>query len=252
MSKVTINSGLVRADKRIRVALPLRITYADGKDKPSYIMACTYDISGRGAKVSALGDDLKVGDIIAVERGRNKVFCRVVWVGSAGSPRQGQVGIETVDPGRPLWKNELVELSQMFDRLPRFGGPPASFRPGGGLRERRHFLRLGVEGSAELLRPDGGRIHTLGSLRDLSHAGCRVMAPHPLVRGTDLRLILNVANYDLGFKGQVRHVLDTEAGIEFHAVRKGDQELLQTVLRMLEEQPLEDPFEDQIEVQPGR
>ena len=48
-------------------------------------------------------------------------------------------------------------------------------------------------------------------------------------------LVLNVANYDLVFKGQVRHAaLDVGLGIEFREVRKGDRAVLQHLLQKIE------------------
>jgi len=67
-----------RNDKRIHVALPVRITYWDKNKKPGLEMACTYDISTHGARISSLRCIKETGEIVAVERGRNKAFCRVV------------------------------------------------------------------------------------------------------------------------------------------------------------------------------
>jgi hypothetical protein len=72
-------------------------------------------------------------------------------------------------------------------------------------------------------------------LKDVSEVGCLVTTKSLLLPGTDLKLVLNVANYDLAFKGQVRHAaLDVGLGIEFREVRKGDRAILQHLLRKLE------------------
>jgi len=52
--------------------------------------------------------------------------------------------------------------------------------------------------------------------------------------GTDLKLVVKVANYDLSFKGQVKHAaVDVGLGIEFREIRKGDRAVLQYLLRKL-------------------
>src|SRR5271170_4873790 len=92
-----------RSDKRIQVALPLRITCWDGDIKPSLDMACTYDISVRGARITGLRSVKEPGEIIAVERGRNRAYYRVVWVGRENSELRGQIGIQCVETERLMW-----------------------------------------------------------------------------------------------------------------------------------------------------
>ena len=71
-----------RQKKRIQLALPIRVTYWDDTQKPCLEIACTYDISEHGARVTGLRCVKEAGEVIAIERGKNKAFCRVVWVGS--------------------------------------------------------------------------------------------------------------------------------------------------------------------------
>ena len=102
----------------MEVALPLRVTFWDCENKPLLAMACTYDISSRGARISGLRAVVEAGDIVAVERGKNKTFCRVVWVGDLNSKQRGQVGIQSVEADRLMWDTELREMSTVFDSLP--------------------------------------------------------------------------------------------------------------------------------------
>jgi hypothetical protein len=54
--------------------------------------------------------------------------------------------------------------------------------------------------------------------------------------GTNLRLVLNVGNYDFTVKGAVRYAAkDKGLGIEFMEIRKGDGPVLQYILRKLAE-----------------
>src|SRR6476646_1856462 len=60
------NKSPDRSGKRIHVALPIRVTYWDSENKPSLEMACTYDISSRGARITGLRCVKATGDIVAV------------------------------------------------------------------------------------------------------------------------------------------------------------------------------------------
>jgi hypothetical protein len=230
-----------RAARRVQVALPLRVTYYDAGNKPCLSMSCSYDIAERGARISALRHGLKAGDIVAVDRGRTKVFCRVVWIGGAGTPRAGQVGIECTDPAKSMWENELKQFEEIYDALPRVNGIGKGLQPGTNERERRRFHRTVAEGWADLT--EGEETHTIADLQDLSEYGCRLVSRHSLAPGMSLDLSINVAHYDLKFKGQVRNSVDLALGIEFREARKGDMQMLQHLVRKLDEQKLEECFQ---------
>ena len=232
------SSSALRASRRVQVALPLRVTYYDAGNKPILTNACSYDIAERGARIGALRHGAKPGDIVAVERGRTKIFCRVVWVGEPGSPRAGQLGIECSDPAKAMWEKELKEFDVLYESLPRANGMGRGFQPGTLERERRRFQRLAAEGWADLI--EGEETHTIADLQDLSEYGCRLISRHPLPPGLNLDLELNIAPYDLKLKGQVRNAMELALGIEFREARKGDLQMLQYLLRKLNEQRREE------------
>lgn len=236
-----------RADKRIQVALPLRVTCWDSQNRPRLELACTYDISARGARMTALRDVTEPGDIIAVERGRNRIFCRVVWLGGSNSARRGQIGVECLETERQMWETELRDLAEVYDPIPGgwniWGGGSL-----GGVRDRRRHSRFPIEGVAQLRNQGPNTTEIEAQLRDLSELGCLVTPQRTLLRGTELKLVLNVGNCDLGVKGQVRHVAsDLAAGIQFREIRKGDRERLRHLLQQMAEQELEESFQLEIE-----
>ena len=235
-----------RADRRVHVALPVRITYWDKDKKPGLEMACTYDISPHGARITSLRCIKDTGEIVAIERGRNKTFCRVVWIGDANSELKGQIGLQVVEAEREIFEAERKDLDDVFDPVPKdaTGRPNDSTYKG----NRRRQDRFNLEGAAELLNA-GKKGPEKVALKDLSETGCLVTTKQVLLPGTDLKLVLNVANYTLCVKGQVKHsALDLGIGIEFSEMRKGDRQTLQFLLRKLEEKKLEEVFE--LEVQP--
>jgi len=224
-----------RSDKRIHAALPIRVTYWDKEVKPRLAMACTYDISPRGARVTALPGLAGVGEILAVEQGRNKTWCRVVWVGDDSSQRRGQIGIQCIDSDATLWKAELRYMQEQYDPMAPEGLLGRMKWIGSLDRDRRRYRRFQVAGLVELLRHGADTGSLQGELKDLSSFGCLVTSKDPMVAGTDVKLSLRVANYDLRLKGRVLHASgNLVLGIEFRQIRKGDRQLLDHLLQKLD------------------
>ena len=224
-----------RIEKRISVALPVRVTYYDAEAKPRLEMACTYDISAHGARVTGLRCVKEPGEIVVVERGRSKAFCRVVWIGEPDSPLRGQVGIQCVEAQKSLWASELRDMEEIYEPVSRDGGV-YRVKPTSGNGNRRRHQRFVAEGAADLLEKSTTASHLEGSLRDVSEVGCLVATKSLIRPGTDLKLVLKVSNYDLSLKGQVKHAaINFGLGIEFREIRKGDRDILQYVLRKLAE-----------------
>ena len=233
MTQSKVKEAVDRSDKRISVALPVRVTYYDSGSKPRLEMACTYDISAHGARLTGLRCVKEAGEIVTIERGRSKAFCRVVWIGEASTHLQGLVGIQCVEAEKTLWSAELGDMEQVYESVVRDARRPSWRSSEAG--NRRRFPRFGTGGYVELLHKGSGPAHLDGMLKDVSEIGCLVTTKSQLLPGTDLKLVLNVANYNLAFKGQVRHAaLDVGLGIEFREVRKGDRAILQHLLRKLE------------------
>jgi len=224
-----------RSDKRIHAAVPIRVTYWDKDMKPRLAMACTYDISPHGARVTASPGMAGVGEILAVEQGRNKACCRVVWVGDDTTKRRGQMGIQCIDPESTLWENELRYMQDQYDPMVPEGLLGRMKWAGSLERDRRRYRRFQVTGVAELLRHGVDTGSVQAELKDLSSFGCLVTSKGLMVAGTDLKLSLRVANYDLWIKGRVLHVSDSRGlGIEFREIRKGDRQLLDHLLKKLD------------------
>jgi hypothetical protein len=236
------NKSPDRSGKRIHVALPIRVTYWDSQNKPSLEMACTYDISSRGARITGLRCVKATGEIVAVERGRNRAFCRVIWVGEANSELHGQVGIQCVESERLMWETELRDMEEIYDPLQRDNGilrMNYSLPVGSGNRRRQQ--RFSAQGVAELLKRGPDATHSEADLKNLSETGCLIKTKQAVLPGTDLKLVLNVSNYDLSVKGQVRHAAEVGLGVEFREIRKGDREVLQYLLRKLSREEEEKP-----------
>ena len=225
-----------RLSKRIHIALPVRITQWDSENRPTLTMACTYDISPLGARVTGLRNP-KIGEIIAVERGRmGKFFCRIAWVGEKNSPLQGQVGIEGVELQRTMWESELHDMEEVYDPIQPHKPMRGALT---GERIRRCGPRFEIQGYADL--PQVNVQHA--SVKNLSEMGCLLVTNDSLPTGSNLKLTLNVAQYDLTVKGSVRHAESGGVGVEFSEIRKGDRQVLQFLMKKLTEQQFEQAFQ---------
>lgn len=239
------NQPAARIDKRIHVCLPIRVTYWGEDSKPRLEMACTYDISSHGARLTGLRCVKQTGEILAIERGKNKALCRVAWIGDPDSQLRGQVGVQCVEEGKILWESELRDLEEAYDlmvqdsavsRLTRSAANSSLGTLGG---NRRRFERFAVEGTAELVGTGANGKYLEGNVRNISEMGCLVTPKGIVNPGTEMKVVLCVSNYDLTLKGSVRHAkAEIGLGIEFREIRKGDRQLLQYLLQRLAAQQL--------------
>ena len=231
------------AEKLIHLALPVRVTHMHMRNgaRTAQELACTYDIHPRGARLLS-SRDVKVGDLVTVERGRTKSICQVVWTADPGSTLRGQFMVECVEGSKIPWADELRQMDEQY--LPVVpGGPnraPAMNDFRRGQLNRRRRPRFQVEGGADLAEI-GGQSRVEGRLEQLSEYGCLISARDLLVPGTGLRLILNMCDVSVALRGHVRYTAENRAmGVEFQEIRQGDRPLLDYVLKRLKKPAVED------------
>jgi hypothetical protein len=225
--------GTTPVEKLIHLALPVRLTHLASGGRGGQEIACTYDIHPRGARLLSFRD-VKVGDLITVERGRNKSMCQVVWTADPKSALRGQFTVECVEGNRIPWEDELRQMQEQYLPIMADGGPKNKKQTAmntfsRGDQNRRRRPRFQVEGEADLMEI-GGR-SSVGRLEQLSEYGCLISASDLLVPGTGLRLALNIYDVSVALKGNVRYTAGNRAmGVEFHEIRQGDRPLLDYVL----------------------
>ena len=201
-------------------------------------MACTYDIHPHGARLLS-ARDVNIGDLVMVERGRNKAICQVVWSADPSSPLRGQFSVQCVD-GKTPWDEELRQMEEEYqpvilDGLERRATNTTFTRPDANRRRRPRFF---VEGEAEVT---DGVMHLEGAVEQISEYGARLSVIRPLHPGTDFRLTLNVFDVSLALKAQVKYLVDKLGmGVEFQEIRRGDRPLLSYVLSKLRTRRVED------------
>ncbi len=235
-----------RQKKRIQLALPIRVTYWDDAQKPRLEIACTYDISEHGARVTGLRCVKEAGEVVAIERGKNKAFCRVVWVGEPNSEMAGQIGLQSVEPDRTMWEAELKDMVEVYEPVLSDGNVKGR-RTFASHERRRRRERFSLEGTAELVEEGAHTFKSDVVLKNMSEIGCLVLTKHMLPAGTELQVTLHVDDQNLTLKGQVKHAEpQVGLGIEFHEIRKGERQMLQFLIRKLAEKHLEETLQFEI------
>ncbi|HEV2112551.1 MAG TPA: PilZ domain-containing protein [Terriglobales bacterium] len=217
-------------EKRIHLALPIRVYAWDANFRPQTLQACTYDISSQGARIVGLNGQHEPGEILSLERGKNKALFRVVWIGERGSPQQGQIGVESIEPDKPIWETELASLEEEFEAMAEAAAPITGVTK----QERRRFPRLDCKGLAELQKTSMAAEAVQASLKNISERGCLVQSPSLFTSGSNIRLALRVSTYELTLKGEIRHAHPERGiGIQFTEIRRGDRPLLQYLIKVL-------------------
>jgi PilZ domain len=230
------------AGKLVHLAISVRWSPVAQEGRGPIETACTYDIHPRGARLLGSGE-VRVGDLILVERGRSKTVCRVVWAADRNSPLRGQFTVQCVEPGRTPWDDELRQLDEEYqpaisEELKKFPVASSGARKGDANRRRRP--RFYAEGRANVI--DGAQ-RVEGEIQQLSEIGARIAGarkelPRP---GTDFRLLLNILDVSLAVKAKVRYLVgDRGMGVEFCEIRRGDRPLLGYVLGQLKTRKIED------------
>jgi hypothetical protein len=232
--------------KLIHLALPVRLTHMQTEGRGALELVCTYDIHPRGARLLS-SRDVKVGDLVTVERGRNKSICQVVWTADRHSALRGQFTVECVE-GKSPWEEELRQMEEQYLPVVQSGSSRPSkmtamnsFNRDG--KNRRRRPRFAVEGCADVAEI-GGVSRVEGRLEEISEFGCLISAGELLTPGTGLRLVLNMCDVSVALRGHVRYTAQNRAmGVEFQEIRQGDRPLLDYVLSRLR-RPRREDFAD--------
>jgi hypothetical protein len=225
--------------KLVHLAIPVRWSLVEQNRRGPVELACTYDIHPRGARL--LGSrKVKVGDLVMVERGRNKALCHVVWTGPRDSQLRGQFTVQCVEEGKTPWDEELRQMEEQYHPiLPQVLGSLNNMRRRADDNRRRR-PRYFVEGTADVI---DGLQRLEGEVQQLSELGARIAGKNMLHPGTDFRLLLNVFDVSVALKAQVKYLIGNQGmGVEFHEIRRGDQPLLSYVLSKLRAMKREDEF----------
>jgi hypothetical protein len=95
-----------RREERVNVALPVRVVVLEQQRRE---FACTLDVTSKGARLDGLrGVDL-VGEILEIQRGKKRDRFKVVWVGEPETSQAGQIGVQCLGAGTPIWEGIALQ-----------------------------------------------------------------------------------------------------------------------------------------------
>jgi hypothetical protein len=238
--------------KVVHLALPVRWSLVGQEGRGPAEMACTYDIHPHGARLLS-AREVNLGDLVMVERGRNKAICQVVWAADPASALRGQFSVQCVE-GKTPWDEELRQIEEQYQPVILDGaldGPRRKSAGGFGNQDnpnRRRRPRFYVEGQAEVI--DGVQ-RVEGEVQQISEYGARIAATEILRPGTDFRLMLNMFDISVAVKARVKYLVDNLGmGVEFQQIRRGDRPLLSYVLSKLRTKRVEEFAEVEVVREP--
>ncbi len=135
---------------------------------------------------------------------------RVKWVGEAGTPAEGQVGLLNLTPEKPFWD------------FPLLASAADPFRS---TTDRRQSVRVKCSISVEL-RPPGQEV-IWGKASDLSLGGCFVEMPIPLPVDSKFEIAVWLGDTKLRLRGQAASTSPGfGVGVRFIDVSPENQEFL--------------------------
>lgn len=179
------------------MALPVRAIGQDASGNSFRHVVCTLDVSQQGARILG-SQDLHVGNEITLEHGKTKVRFEVMWVGEAETPRQGQVGLRSLEPGK-----KLAELDELLggEYVDTWSPPKCAIEE---LQaDRRAVARFDCDRGVQFWTNPSDEPVT-GRLDNISLNGCFIGTRHPLPRSTRLSAALFLYGIKIQVKGEVR------------------------------------------------
>ena len=171
----------------------------------------------------------------------------MVWIGEPNSELRGQVGLECAESDCIPWERELREMEEVYDPILLELKPlRVGFSFGQCPDNRRRYERFNVTGRVQIMSGSLPVVHQDAILKNISEVGCLLTTSGALPED-ELKLGLQVENYEVFVRGQVRHAHPEDGiGIQFISIRRGDRERLKFFLNQLVEKEFERTFEIEV------
>ena len=240
-----------RTEPRTLKEAPIRVFGMDSQGRPVNLPAQTVDVSRHGARVSGVQNWSHPGEIVGVRYGTEKARYRIVWIGTAGTPFAGQIGLQCVEAGKYIWDalpsvpstapkpigagvsrklGPQFSASAPVSHLSSSEPTPISFDD-----SRRREARFSISGGANI-REAGKNIPQWTTLQDLSFGGCYVETTAPLAVFSRVEITLHVAETKIEAQGTVtvKHPL-VGMGIQFTELSPMNRERLRQVISRIEQ-----------------
>jgi hypothetical protein len=210
-----------RREPRKEIKVSVRIFGTDTLGRPFSENVSTTDVSRDGARVAGVQAQVRSGEVVGLTYGANKGRFSVKWVGSAGTPQAGQVGLENAVPSKPFWDFPLPGPG-----IDEYGRHTRG-------AERRKHPRLKCLNSIEL-QPASANAPIWSKTTEMGMGGCFVEMPMPLPVGTTLKISLWIGEQKLRFSGKVVNSRPGFGiGVQFTEVSAEDVDRLKEFLRSI-------------------
>lgn len=224
-----------RREPRVARVLPVRMWGMDAQGRPFSAQVQTIDLSRMGGRLGGVSQPLKPGDIIGLQCGSEKSRFRVAWVGAAGTPLAGQIGVCCVEPAKYIWGVLTPEPARdtWEPRSATVSGPGPSPQ-GAPVQSRRAARRLRCVAGV-LVESVKDKVRLWAECTDISRQGCYVETWHPFHVGTEVRLTLSFHELRVEATGVVKTVHPALGmGLSFDSVEAEHMTRLEQILARLE------------------
>lgn len=234
-----------RSEPRVSQEAPVRIFGMDSQGRPINLASSTMDISKSGARLKGIRCWDYPGEIIGIRHGMEKARFRIVWVGSPGTPMDGQIGLQCVESGRYIWgvmppSSDASPQPLGFGSSPRSSGSQliSQSQPSSYPDRRRRDQRFTASGGVNV-RESGVGVPQWTMLHDISSGGCYVETTSPLPPLSRVELTLQVGDLRIECKGSVtvKHPL-VGMGIKFTEMSSLNRDRVTHLIATLEEEAL--------------
>ena len=170
-------------EPRTDVDLTVRVFGMSSDGRPFFQQAYARNISGHGAKLSGIEQQLKAGDIVGVQFQDKKGRFRVIWVIDAGHLRKTEIGVQLLEGQVVPWTGELKKAEE---------APAAEKESSSSDKDKRRFERHRVPYPLEIQTTRGVATNMRTQATDMSGRGCYVETMLPMPVGTQLQIILRL------------------------------------------------------------
>jgi len=169
-----------RRHKRIPAALPVRLWGMDANGRPFIEVSTTENVSRTGASLKRLPTKLSQGDIVGLRCSEKKYRFRVVWTGKIGTPDEGRVGLQSLEPGKWIWDGLHLPADD------------ADVYTLSTVPEQRQLKRVRCLISAEIVASAAVRAtqRILAFATNISVGGCYISTPYPIPAETTVSVAL--------------------------------------------------------------
>ena len=213
----------MKLEKRVQIVLPVKVSPWTEGQRPVFQMACTFDLSQKGARLGGVKGVKEAGQVLLLERSGSRAIFRVMWVGKAGTPQGDQMGVQCIEPDKWIWDVNLAELEEQYEPIRTDLPEKPGMGPGGPVKPqgfRAHVI------------PSEVRVEPVeGDVTELSPSLCHVRTAAKLPLQIAVQVLLVGADFDLRMKGTVQRC-EPEKGVTLNLieVRRGDRRRLNFLL----------------------